>query len=177
MEDGNQEDPLLLSNWMRRTSWATTFAGTNLHLLGKLSGTTWTSDDEGEANDNRSTAVVISAVEERDFAVVGAAIDRFLDQCEDTLRHPDHSIRCCLRSHFPGRSYNSPFEIPARNSTRMRYRSLWERMVYFCIRVYLPGHDFRKDILRLPFSADLQLATERLWLEGENTLNPSLRLA
>jgi len=46
-------------------------------------------------------------------------------------------------------------------------------MVYFCIRVYLLGHDFRKDILRLPFSADLQLATERLWLEVSSMINKS----
>lgn len=177
MEDGNQEDPLLLSNWMRRTSWTTTFAGTNLHLLGKLSRTTWTSDDEGEANDNRSTAVFISAVDEQNIAIVGAAIDRFLDQCEDTLRHTDHSIRCCLRSHFPGRSYKSPFELPARNSTRMRYRSLWKRMVYFCIRVHLLGQDFRNDVLRLPFSAGLQLATERLWFEVSGTMNDSSQVS
>jgi hypothetical protein len=158
---------------MRRTSWVTTFAGTDLSLLGKLSRTTWMSDDKGEANDNGSMAVVISAVDEQNIAIVGAAIDRFLDQCEDTLRHTDHSIRCCLRSHFPGRSYKSPFELPARNSTRMRYRSLWKRMVYFCIRVHLLGHDFRKDILRLPFSADLQLATERLWFEVSGTINNS----
>jgi hypothetical protein len=101
MEDGNQEDPLHLSNWMRRTSWATTFAGTDLPLLGKLSRTTWMSDDEGGANDNGSTAVVISAVDEQNIAIVGAAIDRFLDQCEDTLRHTDHSIRCCLRRSLP----------------------------------------------------------------------------
>jgi hypothetical protein len=111
MGDGNQEDLLHLSNWMRRTSWATTFAGTDLSLLGKLSRTTWMSDDEGEANDNGSTAVMISAVDEQNIAIVGAAVDRFHDQCEETLRHTDHSIRCCLRSHFPGRptSHRSSF--------------------------------------------------------------------
>jgi hypothetical protein len=46
-------------------------------------------------------------------------------------------------------------------------------MVYFCIRVHLLGHDFRKDVLRLPFSVDLQLATERLWLEVSGMVNNS----
>jgi hypothetical protein len=76
--------------------------------------------------------IVFSTADERRLAVVSIALDRFLDRCEDTLRHTDHSIRCCLRSHFPGRSYKSPFELPSRNSTRTRYHSLWKRMVFFC---------------------------------------------
>jgi hypothetical protein len=115
--------------------------------------------------------IVFSAADERRLAIVSIAIDRFLDRCEDTLRHTDHSIRCCLRSHFPGRSYKSPFELPSRNSTRTRYRSLWKRMVYFCIRIHLLGERIRKDTLHLPFSDDLQLKTERLWSQLADTTN------
>lgn len=76
--------------------------------------------------------IVFSAADECRLAVVSATVDRFLDRCEDTLRHTDHSIRCYLRSHYPDRSYKSPFELPSRKSTRTRYRSLWKRMVCFC---------------------------------------------
>jgi hypothetical protein len=62
---------------VRRTSWANISAGTNLSLLVKLSRTTSMSDDEEGSEDNGSTVVVISAVDEERIAIVGAAIDRF----------------------------------------------------------------------------------------------------
>jgi hypothetical protein len=160
MEAGDREDPLLSSNWMRRTGWTKLFSGTNWSILVALSRPSTLHADGFDVGGEHGQNIVFSTADERRLAVVSASIDRFFDRCEDTLCHTDHSIRCCLRSHFPGRSYKSPFELPSRKGTRTRYRSLWKRMVFFCIRIHLSGENIRKNILHLPFSNDLQLKTE-----------------
>jgi hypothetical protein len=171
MEAGDRGDPLLSSNWMRRTGWTNLFSGTNRSVLVALSRPPVAFSDGFSVGGEHGQETVFSSADERRLAVVSASIDRFFDRCEDTLRHTDHSIRCCLRSHFPGRSYKSPFELPSRNSTRTRNRSLWKRMIYFCIRIHLLGENTRKEILHLPLSNDLQLKTKRLWSQLANTTN------
>lgn len=173
MDTGGQEDALLSSNWMRRTGWTKTFLGANRSLLVMLGTSPKINGDAFDVGDDKGTKVVFSATDERRLTVVGHAIDRFFDRCEGTLRHTDHSLRCCLRSHYPGRSYKSPLELPSRDSTRTRYRSLWKRMIFFCIRVYLLEERTRRTILCLPFSDDTQLVTERLWSEFVETTNTS----
>jgi len=171
MDAGDREDPLLSSNWMRRTGWNKLFSGTDRSVLVALSRPPMAGSDGFSVGGQHADEMMFSTADERRLAVVSIAIDRFLDRCEDTLRHSDHSIRCCLRSHFPGRSYKSPFELPSRNSTRTRYRSLWKRMVFFCIRIHLLGENIREDVLHLPFPNDLQLKTERLWSQLTDTTN------
>jgi hypothetical protein len=173
-EAGDREDPLLSSNWMRRTGWKKLLPGTNQSILVALSRPPTARADGFNVGNIPGEEIVFSAADERKLAVVSVTIDRFLDRCEDTLRHTDHSLRCCLRSHYPGRSYKSPFELPSCDSTRARYRSLWKRMVYFCIRIHLLGEGVHKDALQLPFSVDLQLPTEGLWSEFEDTFSVPL---
>lgn len=165
MDAGEREDSLLSSNWMRRTGWTELFSGTDRSILVALSRPPVARAEDLNVGGVHGEEIVFSAANECRLAVVGATVDRFLDRCEDTLRHTDHSIRCCLRSHYPGRSYKSPFELPSRKSTQTRYRSLWKRMVYFCVRIHLLRENVRKDILHLPLSADLQLSTEKLWYQ------------
>lgn len=173
MEAGDREDPLLSSNWMRRTGWTKLFPGTNRSILVALSRPPTARADGFDVGSMHGEEIVFSAADERKLATVSVTTDRFLDRCEETLRHTDHSLRCCLRSHYPGRSYKSPFELHGRDSTRARYRSLWKRMVYFCIRIHLLGVGVHKDALHLPFSVDLQLSTEGLWSEFDDTTNTS----
>jgi hypothetical protein len=118
---------------MRRTGWNILFPGTDRSVLVALSKPPMAGSDGFSVGGQHADDIVFSAADERRLAVVSITMNRFLDKCEDMLRHTDHSIRCCLRSHFPGRSYKSPFELPSRNSTRTRYLSLWKRMVYFWI--------------------------------------------
>jgi hypothetical protein len=169
METGEIEDPLLSSNWMRRTGWTKLFSGIDRSILVALSRPLTARADGFNVGSEPGEEIVFSTSDERRLAIVSVTIDRFLDRCEDTLCHTDHSIRCCLRSHYPGRSYKSPFELPSRQSTRTRYRSLWKKMVYFCVRIHLLGESLRKDYLYLPLSDDLQVATEKLWSKFSKT--------
>lgn len=42
--------------------------------------------------------IVSLAADERLIQIVGLAVDRFFDRCEDTVLHTDHSLLCWLRS-------------------------------------------------------------------------------
>jgi hypothetical protein len=127
------------------------------------------SGDTFDIGDAKGTRIAFSDTDERRLVTVGHAVDRFFDRCEDTLRHTDHPLRCCLRSHYPARSYKSPLELPSRDSTRTRYHSLWKRMIFFCIRVYQLEESIRRTILCLPFSDDTRLATQTLWSDFADT--------
>jgi hypothetical protein len=117
IEVGEREDPLLSSNWMRRTGWTKLFLGTNRSILVALSRPPTAHADGFDVGGEHGEGITFSAANERRLAVMSVAIDWFWDRCDDTLRHTDHSLRCCLRSHYPGRSYKLPFELPNRNST------------------------------------------------------------
>jgi hypothetical protein len=103
IEVGEREDPLLSSNWMRRTGWTKLFLGTNRSILVALSRPRTAHADGSDVDGEHGEGITFSAANERRLAVMSVAIDWFLDRCEDTLRHTDHSLRCCLRSHYPGR--------------------------------------------------------------------------
>jgi hypothetical protein len=151
---------------MRRTGWTNLFSGTNRSGLVALSRPSVVFSDGFSLSSEHGQEIVVSSADECRLAVVSALIDRFFDRCKGTLRHTDHSIRCCSRSCFPGRSYKSLFKLPSRNSTRTRYRSFLKRMIYFCIRIHLLRENICKDILHLPFSNGLQPKTEGLWTDS-----------
>lgn len=162
MEAGDREDPLLSSNWMRRTGRTNLFSGTDRSVLVALSRPPAAHAGGSDVGGERGEKVVFSATDERRLALVGDTIDRFLDRCEDTSCHTDHSLRCWLRSHFPGRYYKSLFELPSRDSTRTQYRTLWKRMVYFCIRIHLLGESVYKDVLHLHSGLNLNIQIQKL---------------
>jgi hypothetical protein len=51
-------------------------------------------DSEGEN--------LTSAEDEQRLVLIGIAIDRFFDRCEDTVLHTDHSLLCWLGSQHLG---------------------------------------------------------------------------
>jgi hypothetical protein len=169
IETDGGEDALLSSNWMRRTGWTEMFLGANRSFLVMLGTSPKQSGDTFDVGDAKSTRIAFSDTDERRLVAVGHAIDRFFDRCEDTLHHTGHSLRCCLHSYYPARSSKSPLELPSRVSTRARYRSLWKRMIFFCIRVYQLEERIRRTILCLPSPDNTRLATQRLWSEFTDT--------
>jgi hypothetical protein len=169
METDGGEDELLSSNWMRRTGWTEMFLGAKRSFLVMLGTSPKISGDTFDVGDAKGTRIAFPDTDERRLVTVGHAIDRFFDRCEDTLRHTDHSLRCCLRSHYPARSYKPPLELPSRVPMRTRYRSLWKRMIFFCIRVYQLEERIRRTVLCLPFSDDTRLATQTLWSDFADT--------
>jgi hypothetical protein len=124
METNGGEEALLSSSWMRRTGWTEMFLGANRSFSVMLETSPKISGDTLYVGDAKGTRIAFPDTDERRPVTMGHAIDRLFDRCEVTLRHTDHSLRCCLRSHYPARSYKSPLELPSRISTRTRYRSL-----------------------------------------------------
>lgn len=162
MRDGTPNDPILSSNWIRRTGWVQMFSNMDRGLLLNLAQPPatqglWTgADGEGES--------LSSAEDERRLVLIGIAIDRFFDQCEDTVIHTDHSLLCWLRSQHFGKPYKAPFELPSRNATRKRYRAAWKKMIFFCMRTHLvQGQDAVGSASGVPFSTHAWSAIEALW--------------
>jgi hypothetical protein len=162
MRDGTPDDPILSNNWIRRTGWVQMFAKMDRGLLLSLARTPVTqglwmgAEGEGER--------VISAGDERRLVLIGIAIDKFFDRCEDTVMHTDHSLLCWLRSQHFGKPYKAPFELPGRNATRQRYRTAWKKMIFFCIRAHLVrAQDAVGPASGVPFSARAWSAIEALW--------------
>jgi hypothetical protein len=88
MRDETPHDPMLSSDWIRRTGWVQMFSGMDRRLLLKLAqppvvqGMSISGTGEKE--------IVSSAADERLIQMVGLAVDRFFDRCEDTVLHTDH---------------------------------------------------------------------------------------
>ncbi|KAI4192683.1 MAG: hypothetical protein LQ350_008592, partial [Teloschistes chrysophthalmus] len=156
------DDLASVSNWMRRTNWAATFAGADRLLLLLLT-------EKPAANGHRlllglygTTEVYSSIDDERRLVAIGKAVDHFLDRCEDTARNTDHSLRCWLRSQVPGHSYKAPFELLGRTRTMIRYRGYWKRLIYFVFRLYRLD-DVYRDSLHAQLSCKQRKAVEEVW--------------
>lgn len=165
LREGTAHDPMLSSNWMRRTCWAHMFSSTNLPLLLKMIQSPMMTHGEQVVLGALGDKEIVSEVSiERKLHTISMAIDRFLDRCEDTVNHTDHSLLCWLRSQHHGKVYKAPFELPGREATKKRYRMLWKRIAFFCIRAHLIRvQDRHSDILNLPFSADAWRMIRSLW--------------
>ncbi|KAK3680383.1 hypothetical protein LTR37_021276 [Vermiconidia calcicola] len=165
--DTGIDDLALTSNWMRRTGWADTFAGADRQLLSQLADTP-ARDGFGLHLRECSGKKISSSVEdERRLAAIGHAVDHFFDRCEDTARNTDHSVRCWLRSHVPGRPYKAPFQLPGRDQTKKRYRGLWKSLVYFMARLYRLDAQVREGKLGVRLSKQQRQAIERVWTFSE----------
>jgi hypothetical protein len=71
-------------------------------------------------------------------------------------------------------TYKAPFELSGRKATQTRYRSLWKRMVFFCIRAHtvrLRGTS--GNLSSLPFSPSAWQAIQSLWEAVSDTENDS----
>jgi hypothetical protein len=164
LRDGTPIDPLHLSNWMRRTGWTQMFSGVDRRILLQLAQPPVLHSERLSLRDGGPRSIVYSLADERKLAKIGAAIDRFFDRCEDTVRHTDHSLLCWLRSQYLGKTYKAPFELAGRKATQTRYRSLWKKMIFFCVRAYaVRSRDASGESLNLPFSTPAWQAVRTLW--------------
>ena len=86
--DTGIDDLALTSNWMRRTGWAGTFAGVDRRLLLALSQSPARDGCALDLGEYGSKTLCNPADDERRLIVIGRAIDRFFDRCEDTHGTP-----------------------------------------------------------------------------------------
>lgn len=161
--DTGTDDLALTSNWMRRTGWATTFAGVDRLLLLRLAEHPFSSGDHMDLGCYGTTKMYSSADDERCLIAVGQAVDHFFDRCEDTARNTDHSIRCWLRSQIPDRPYKAPFELLGRSRTTVTYRRFWKRLMYFVFRLHQLDDVLVRDLLHVQLSAKLSKAVHEIW--------------
>lgn len=168
--DPEIDDPAFISNWMRRTDWARILHGADRRFLSRLTESPVT-DGDGLELGHLGDEVVWSRVDdESKLVAIGHAVDRFLDRCEDTGRHTDHSLRCWLRSQIPRRPYKAPFELPARATTRTRYHLLWKRLMYCAFRLSRLDPAVCTAVIGTALSETQRTAIERVWasLDGES---------
>lgn len=157
------DDLALTSNWLRRTGWATTFAATDRLLLLMLAERPAVGGYRLALGRYGETEMYSSNDDERRLQAIGDAVDCFFDQCEDTARNTDHSIRCWLRSQVPGRPYKAPFELPGRASTTTKYRGYWKRLLYFVFRLYRLDQAAQENYLGFRLSCRQCKAVEEAW--------------
>jgi hypothetical protein len=165
--DEEPDDIALIGPWMRRTGWATTFAGADRRLLSLLSQSPAVGGRHLELGCYGTRILYSTADDERHLVAIGRAVDRFFDRCEDTARHTEHSIRCWLKSQIPGRPYKAPFEIPGRQTTTTRYRRWWKRMMYAFFRLYRIDDAARDEFLRMRLSDKQREALELVWTTAQ----------
>jgi hypothetical protein len=172
LREGTPHDPMLSSNWMRRTGWARMLSGMDLHLLLKMTQSPTTACGERVVFgvlDGKE--VVTHAADECKLRTIGSAIDQFFDRCEDTVRHTDHSLLCWLRSQHAEKPYKAPFELPGRTATQKRYRMLWKKIIFFCMRAYvIRTQVLSGEGLDLPFSEEAWLVSWNLWTSVPRTM-------
>jgi uncharacterized short protein YbdD (DUF466 family) len=88
------DDLLLVSDWMRRTGWAEIFSSLDRMLLVRLTQPACTGHLGlylGEIDSQKQYTETMHGCHP---IAIGIAIDRFFDNCEDTVRNSDHSLRC-----------------------------------------------------------------------------------
>ena len=86
------DDMTLISNWMRHTNWATTFAGADRRLLLMLTERPTANVDRLRLSRDEAMEIYSSAEDEDQLTTVEKAVDHFFNRCEDTARNTDHSI-------------------------------------------------------------------------------------
>jgi len=145
--DTGLDDPAVLTSWMRRTGWVELFDGANRSLLYQLR-TSPAVDGFGLSLGHYGTQSLWSSIgDERYLVAISCAVDRFLDRCEDTARHTDHSIRCWLRGQIPDRLFKAPFTLVMRKSSRTRYRAVWKSILVFILRLYRLDNSNYNDLI------------------------------
>jgi hypothetical protein len=155
---------------MRRTGWATTFAGADRRLLSLLIQNPAVDGHRLALGRYGTRVLYSSADDERRIVAIAGAVDRFFDRCEDTVRNTEHSIRCWLRSQIPGRSYKAPFEIPGRKQTITQYRTWWKRMMFTLFRLYRLEDAARDEFLRVQLSDKQREALRLVWASAQVSL-------
>nr|OQO30937.1 hypothetical protein B0A51_04164 [Rachicladosporium sp. CCFEE 5018] len=154
----------MTSNWMHRPLWMQTFRGANRSMLLLLSEGPVIGGDGLELGQHHGRPLWSSAEDERGLASAACAVDKFLDRCEDTARHTDHSIRCWLRSQVPGQPYKAAFDLPGRKTIQMRYHTFFKRFVFFILRLHRLSSAVQTISLAMQLSQQQLVVIEKVWV-------------
>ncbi|KAH6974883.1 hypothetical protein EDB80DRAFT_595002, partial [Ilyonectria destructans] len=170
----------LLTNWMRRTGWQTTFANARLDILISLAELPLRTPDRPLRLGHLSGEILYSpAGDERRLALMMKALDRLLDRCGETVKGTDVCLRRWLRSRFPDRPYKAPFELVAKKSSECLYRKELKRCLCFWLRLLQLSPSIAREILGRGLSGSqrrvlMQLWSDCIW-EAEGLTTPQYR--
>ncbi|RSL82730.1 hypothetical protein CEP52_016890 [Fusarium oligoseptatum] len=157
----------LLTNWMRRTGWDRTFEGADCQILLSLSSLPVPSSQPLYLGMHRGGhELSSSATDENRLLSIVAALDRLFDQCGETVRFTDVSVRRWLRSRFTDRPYKAPFELVSQSRSERTYRAEFKRCVCFWLRVWRLPRAVSRSITGRTFSTHQRRMLEELWLDS-----------
>jgi hypothetical protein len=170
-------DMALNTNWMRRTDWAETFDGADRNLLVQLAQIPHNTERNMTFGIYDGIAISSSRKDECQLSYLVTALDRVFDQCEDTVRHTDVSIRCLLRSSYPDRTYKAPFELVGRKATTEGYRRLFKKAVCLCVRFWRLDTATREKLLKRSIKDAQDQSLRELWCDGAWAAMPRIEEA
>jgi hypothetical protein len=171
--DSGKTDMALDTNCMRRTGWAKTFADSDRSFLAKVAQMPHVAEHGLLLGTSNGTDLYSCKADEQRLVLMIAALGRIFDQCADTIRHTDVSMRCWLRSQFIVRAYKAPFELVGRESTSHSYQRLMKRCVCFCIRLWRMGEEERQQIAKRNLTESQCQALVQVWDDDVWSLNPA----
>jgi hypothetical protein len=146
--DSGNTDMALNTNWMRRTGWAKTSTVTDRSFLAKVAQMPQVTEHGLLLGTSNGTDLYSCKAAKQRLVLMIAALGRVFDQCADTVRHTDVSMRCWLRSQFVDRPYKAPFELVGRESTSHGYQRLMKRCVCFCFRPWRMSKEARQQLAK-----------------------------
>ncbi|KAI8710743.1 hypothetical protein NCS52_01534000 [Fusarium sp. LHS14.1] len=157
----------LLTNWMRRTGWDRTFEGADCQILISLSSLPMPSSQPLYLGMHRGGhELSSSATDENKLLSIVAALDRLFDQCGETVRFTDVSVRRWLRSRFTDRPYKAPFELVSQSNSERTYRNEFKRCICFWLRVWRLPRAISRAVTGRIFTTHQRRMLEELWLDS-----------
>jgi hypothetical protein len=171
--DSGNTDMALNTNWMRRTGWAETFADADRSFLVKLAHMPQVAEHGLLLGTSNGTDLYSCKADEQRLVLMVAALGRVFDQCADTVRHTDVSMRCWLRSQFVDRPYKAPFELVGRESTSHGYQRLMKRCVCFCFRLWRMSEEARQQLAKRTLTESECQALAQVWDDDVWSLHPA----
>ncbi|KAI8411136.1 hypothetical protein FOFC_07730 [Fusarium oxysporum] len=164
----NASSQAMLTNWMRRTGWERIFERADCPILISLSALPKTIPLEtvNYLGMHKRQRLSISATDESRISSIVAALDRLLDQCGETVRFTDVSVRRWLRGRLPDRPYKAPFELVSQAKSERVYRNEFKRCISFWLRVWRLPPTVSRSILGRSLSKPQQMMLKELWLDS-----------
>jgi hypothetical protein len=171
--DSGNTDMALNTNWMRRTGWAKTFADSDRSFLAKLAQMPQVAEHGLFLGTSNGIDIYSCKADEQRLVLMIAALGRVFDQCADTVRHTDVSMRCWLRSQVVDRPYKAPFELVGRESTSHGYQRLMKICVCFCFRLWRMSEEAKQQLAKRDLTESECQALAQVWDDDVWSLCPA----
>ncbi|KAL3595875.1 hypothetical protein FPOAC2_10245 [Fusarium poae] len=164
----NASSQAMVTNWMRRTGWERIFECADCPILISLSALPKTIPLEtvNYLGMHKRQRLSISATDESRISYIVAALDRLLDQCGETVRFTDVSVRRWLRGRLPDRPYKAPFELVSQAKSERVYRNEFKRCISFWLRVWRLPPTVSRSVLGRSLLKHQKTMLEELWLDS-----------